>query len=174
MGSSIRDLQPATAWQEGERRAFVTGVIGFLVAGALQSLGIISGFRDPLTAALSGLVALFLVHLTLFLAYYYHSWGTGLLGATASLLTPFVVNMAWVRVSNRSVFIPTIVVALCGYVILNLIHMKVSGQSLRAYSRDSARAFKAQFHFESRWGAIAFWAMMGVGVAATMWLLSLR
>jgi hypothetical protein len=173
MSSSVRQMEPAFAWRESERRAYPTAVVGFLVCGASQQFGLALGLQEPWQAGLCGFVGFYFAHLVLSLAYYYDSWPKGVPGAVGLLAVPFLAGRLWLRFSDRSILLPLGGIALSSYVASFLIHLRASGQPIEAFFSQLLRADSSQYPFESRRTALAFWATMVVGAIGIAWLLYL-
>ena len=127
MSTQFKELPPFEAWEDAEMRSVAFGVAGFFMVGALQAAGVISPmYRDTLAPA-SGMVSAFLIALTLLLVYYHERWILGIGGAALFLILPLVTNLLWVRISDRSLIYPLIVLGMFGIFGLQAIHRKISG-----------------------------------------------
>lgn len=125
MGTSLRQLGPSEAFHDSERRSFAAAAAGFLVFGCLQT-ALPTIYRESLFIA-SGMLAAFLMTLTLSIAYYHRRWKLGVGGAMLSLILPFLVNVLWARFSGRSLVYPMVALGFLGTLILATIHRKISG-----------------------------------------------
>jgi hypothetical protein len=81
MAAPLRQLGPSEAFHDSEGRSFVAGVAGFLVFGCLQATGAFPIIYRASLFVASGMLAAFLMTLTLSLAYYHRRWKLGVCGA---------------------------------------------------------------------------------------------
>jgi|HubBroStandDraft_1064217.scaffolds.fasta_scaffold225701_1 hypothetical protein len=169
MGSRLRELRPAAAWRETERRAIAVGIVGFFTFGLLQSLGV-PILQKPIQAAIAGMVASFLTLLAVSVAYYHRSWVMGALSA-ACFSFPFGALALWSRISNQPLLIPGGIVGLAGYLALKRLHISASKQIADTFYSDLVQADESEFQSQPHWSAIAFLVTIVLGAIVMLILL---
>jgi hypothetical protein len=127
IGTPLKNLSPSEAFDDSVGRSVAAGAGGFLVFGGLQAAGAFPTiYRESLFVA-SGMLAAFLMTLTLSLAYYRRRWRLGVGGATLSLILPFFVNILWAKYLGHSLVYPTAALVLLGALVFWAGHRKISG-----------------------------------------------
>jgi hypothetical protein len=173
MRSSIRELEPAAAWRDAGRCAFLAAVIGFFTASLLQVSGMLPGFRSAGQAGFTAMVAVYFAYLILSLGYYYQRLVQSFFGATVIVAGLFAASIAWVHLFASTVLIPLLILGLCAYLVLSFVHIRISGLPTTAYFRQLKSVDKTKFQFASQWETVMFWMIMALGAMAIMWFLYL-
>ena len=124
---TLKSLEPSEAFEGATRRSFAAAAAGFLVGGSLYAIGAIG---QPFII-ISSVESAFFGVLTMSLAYYYKHWKFGVLGGALSILLPCILNLVWVRFSNRSLVYPGAGLVLFGAVFAGTMHRKISGPRLK-------------------------------------------
>jgi hypothetical protein len=172
MDTALKKLPPSQAWEEVKRRSIAFGVAGFVLVGALQAAGAIPAIYRQSLAPASGLVAAFLIALTLSLASYHDRWSLGVFGTTLSLSVPYSVNLLWVRFTGRSLMYPVASLVLLGVISLWFVHRRISGPQ---WDDDLEEALiqKMMEEFESKatWVDRAMWFSIAIGLLLLLILL---
>ena len=167
----FRELSPAAAWREAERRAIVAGVVGFLLCASLSATGLLPNLA-PSWLVLSGIPAFFLAYLALSLTYYHRCWCAGSFLIVSLFVLPFIINMLRIQAFPRSLLLRTAASGLVGYATLQAAHIKASRHTLAEYFTDLQQVDQHEFTFKSESSAIIFWMMLAVGASLVVLLLS--
>jgi hypothetical protein len=126
MGTKLKNLRPAEAFEDAVRRSLAAGAAGFLAFGALNTFDVIPAPYRSLVLV-SGMEATFFVSLALLVAYYHARWILGFFGAVLFLFLPYAVNFVWIALSRRSLIYPVATLVIAGPVIVQVIHRRISG-----------------------------------------------
>ena len=134
MATKLRSLRPSEAFDDTVGRAFAGAAVGFLVAGSLHAAG---AFRESFLIV-CGMESGFFGILTMSLAYYHERWRLGLLAVIFSALVPYLVNLLWIKFSDRPLIYPTVALVFLGGVTVEMVHRKISGPQADDAAMDEA------------------------------------
>lgn len=132
----LRELQPAVAWNDVERRAIVTGIVGFFASAVCYSfVGLTSSGPRSFSAGAVGFVGFFLTTIAALIGYYHRKIILGFSIAAVVFLLPWL--MFWI--ASFDIFPKRLLIA--GFVALNAIsylglhqlHITLSGARLHQY-----------------------------------------
>ena len=130
VNTEFKRLSPSKAWEEAQKRSLAIGIAGCVVVAALQAAGAVPSLYRASLAPASGLAAVFLTALALFLAHYHNRWRLGICIAAVTFSIPYTVNFLWIRFSGRSLLYPMATLVLVGVISLWTMHRRFAGPGL--------------------------------------------
>jgi len=144
------------------------------VFGAIEAGPIPATYREFLVI-ISGMEVAFFGTLTLSLSYYHRRWKLGLWGAVLSVLLPYAVNLAWIKISGSSLIYPTVALVVLGGITIGMIHSKVSGpQADGVIEEELIRNFIQEMDSNFTWVDRVTWLCFAVGAVMLLVLLLRR
>src|SRR5215469_9217468 len=100
----LRELPPASAWNDAMRRAMVISIGGFFVPNLLANFGVVPQLSNSFQfmPGVCGAAGAFSASMALFLAYFHHKLTQGAAFAIAGLSLPFLSTWVWFRIASPS------------------------------------------------------------------------
>jgi hypothetical protein len=145
MSTPLRELPPASAWNEAMLRSMVVSISGFFVPNLLANFGVIPQWHQSVQfmPGICGAAGVFFSSMGLFLGFFHRRWIQGIAAAIAGLVFPYAATWFWFRVTKPSasagflqLVAPTVISSICTYFALMLWHAKSSNLSLAVLSEQ--------------------------------------
>ena len=100
----LRELPPASAWNEAVRRAMALSIGGFFVPNLLAEFGVVPQLHQSFhfIVGVCGAAGVFSVSLALFIGSYHRKAIQGILVGSVGLALPYAATWVWFRMTHPS------------------------------------------------------------------------
>jgi hypothetical protein len=173
----LRELPPASAWNEAMRRSIVISIAGFFVPNLLANFGAIPQLHQSFQfmPGICGAAGVFSASLALFVGYFHRKIAQGFAASIAGLVLPYGTTWFVFRVTHPSASAvllqllgPSALAAFVSYEALGRWHARLSGVGIEGLAAEVVGDEYGKP--KARWERLTYGLFMAIGVISILFL----